>query len=92
MKGLTSLAGWAGVGSDRITDHGYDKVYKQDGRLVHEQWDNPSGRGEFGVVLGGRFSVKVSGNAASIDELKAAVTSLNLVGLEALKNQGVKKD
>jgi hypothetical protein len=30
----------------------------------------------------------VSGRAASIDELKAAVASVNLAGLEALKNQG----
>jgi hypothetical protein len=42
-------------------------------------------------VLGNRFSVKVSGNAGSIDELKSAVAALNLAGLEALKDQGVKK-
>jgi hypothetical protein len=41
------------------------------------------------VVVGNRYSVKVSGNAASIDDLKAAVTSVNLAGLEALKDQGV---
>jgi len=29
----------------------------------------------------------LSGSAASIDELKAAVASINLAGLEALKNQ-----
>jgi hypothetical protein len=35
--------------------------------------------------------VKVTGTAASIEELKAAVASINLTALEALKNQGVKK-
>ncbi len=91
-KGVLAMAGWAGVESDQETDHGYDKTYKQDDRLVHEQWDSQSKSGEYGFVLGGRFSVKVSGNADSVDQLKAAVNSVNLAGLEALKNQGVQKN
>jgi hypothetical protein len=90
-KGLMSLAGWAAVQQEQQTDHGYDKTYKQDGRLVHEQWDSQTKYGEYGVVLGDRFSVKVSGNADSIEQLKTAVGSMNLAGLEALKDQGVKK-
>ncbi|MFI4969105.1 MAG: Yip1 family protein [Lysobacterales bacterium] len=90
-KGLMGLAGMVGVEADKETDHGYDKTYKQDGRLVHEEWDSQSKRGEYGIMLGNRFSVKVSGNADSADQLKAAVASLNLAGLEALKDQGVKK-
>lgn len=91
-KGLMGLAGWAAVQNDRETDHGYEKTYKQDGRLVHEQWDSNSKDGEYGIVLGDRFAVKVSGNADSMDQLKAAVAGLNLAGLEALKNQGVVKN
>jgi len=90
-KGLVSLAGWAAVQDDKETDHGYEKTYKQDGRLVHEQWDSSTKYGEYGIVLGDRFAVKVSGNADSIDQLKAAVANLNLSGLEALKDLGVKK-
>lgn len=90
-KGLMALAGWAAVENDRSTDHGYEKTYKQNGRLVHEQWDSQSNSGEYGIVLGDRFAVKVTGNAASIDELKAALASINLNALEALKTQGVKK-
>ena len=90
-KGMLALAGWAGTESDKETDHGYDKTYKQDGRLVHEQWDSQSKSGEYSIVLGDRFTVKVSGNADSMNQLKAAVASLNLGGLEALKEQGVKK-
>ncbi len=90
-KGLMSLAGWAAVQNDKETDHGYEKTYKQQGRLVHEEWDSQSKHGEYGIVLGDRFAVKVSGNADSIDQLKAAVGSINLAGLEALKDVGVKK-
>ena len=90
-KGMLALAGWAGVGNEKITDTGYDKTFKQDGRLIHEQWDSQTKYGEYSVVLGDRFTVKVSGNANSIDEIKAAVASVDLAGLEALKNEGVKK-
>jgi hypothetical protein len=89
-KGLMGLAGLVGVEADKETDHGYDKTYKQDGRLIHETWDTQARHGEYGIVLGDRFSVKVSGNADSIDQIKSAVASINLAGLEALKDHGVK--
>jgi hypothetical protein len=90
LKGLVGFAsGWAGVEQDTETDTGYDKTYKSGSQLVHEKWDNRGNFGEYGVVVGNRYSVKVSGNAASIDDMKAAVTSVNLAGLEALKDQGV---
>ncbi len=90
-KGLMGLAGIAGVENERQTEHGYEKTFKQGGRLIHEQWDGQDSSGEYSIVLGNRFTVKVSGNAGSIDEIKAAVASIDLAGLEALKNQGVKK-
>jgi hypothetical protein len=90
-KGITALAGWAGVEASKETDHGYDKTYKQNGRLTHEEWDTQSKYGEYSIVLGDRFTVKVTGNADSIEQIKGAVGSLNLAGLEALKNQGVTK-
>ena len=90
-KGLMAMAGWAALQQERETATGYEKTYKQDGRLVHEEWDNRDKHGEFSVVLGDRFTVKLSGTADSIDQLKGAVGALNLAGLEALKAQGVKK-
>lgn len=90
LKGLVGFAGgWAGVEQDHETDTGYDKTYKNSGQLVHEKWDNQSHNGEYGVIVGDRFSVSVSGKAASMDELKAALASINLSGLAALKNEGV---
>ena len=90
LKGLVGFAGgWAGVEQDHETDSGYDKTYKSNGQLVHEKWDNQSHNGEYGVIVGDRFSVTVSGKAASMDELKAALASINLSGLAALKNEGV---
>jgi hypothetical protein len=90
LKGLVGFAkGWAGVEEDKQTEAGYEKTYSSGGQWVHEKWDNRSHYGEYGVIVGDRFSVTVSGNAASMDELKGAVGSVDLAALAALKNEGV---
>jgi len=91
VKGFVAFAGWAAVQNAKETDHGYEKTYKEGGRLVHEQWDAQTKYGEYGMIIGDRFAVKVSGNADSMDQLKTAVRTINLAGLEALKDVGVKK-
>ena len=50
------------------------------------------GSGEYAVVVGERFTVKVSGNASSLDDLKEALGEVDLAGLEALKDEGVAQD
>ncbi len=89
-KGFMALAGFAGVEEDKQTQSGYEKTYHENGRLVHEEWNN-SGSGEYTIILGERFvvSLKASG-VANIDAVKAALGGLNLAGLEALKTKGVK--
>jgi hypothetical protein len=84
-QGLLALADWAGVEQERSWDTGYERDYRQDGRMVHERWDSASGSGEFGLVVGGRFAIKVEGRAASIDELKSAVaTGIDIAALDAI--------
>jgi hypothetical protein len=93
LKGLVGFAaGYAGTEQDTETDTGYEKIYKSGGQLVHEKWDNRSSSGEYSVIVGDRFSVKVSGTASSIGDLKSAVGSLNLGGLAALKGEGVQSN
>lgn len=89
-KGLMALAGFAGIEQEQQNDHGYEKTYRQGGRLTHEKWNN-DGNGEYTIVLGDRFVVAVKGShVANVDALKAAIGGVNLAGLEALKSQGVK--
>jgi hypothetical protein len=83
-RGVLALASWANVESEKQWDGGYERTYRADGRMVHERWDGTGGRGEYNVIVGNRFAVEVSGQAASIDELKAALAGgVNLAGLEA---------
>lgn len=91
-KGLLALAGWAGIEGENESTNGYEKTYHADGRLVHEQWDRGSSHGEYTVVLGDRFTVKLEGQADSIDDLKAALADLDLEALEAMKGEGVAKN
>jgi hypothetical protein len=93
LKGIVGFAsGWAGVEQDRETDTGYDKTYKNGGRLVHEQWDNRNHSGKYALIVGDRFSVEVSGSAADVAALKGAVGSIDLSGLESLRNAGVQSN
>ncbi len=89
-KGLTALAGWAVQSSESESDTGYDKVYQDSGRMIHEQWNRQSNAGTLTLIIGGRFSVELQCNGLSMEEIKSLASSLNLSGLEALKQSGVK--
>jgi hypothetical protein len=90
LKGLVGFASsWAGVEQESQTDSGYDKTYKSGGQLVHEQWNRNTKSGEYSTFVADRFSVKVSGQASDISDLKRAAANINMGGLEALKNSGV---
>jgi len=90
LKGVVGFASsWAGVEQESQTDSGYDKTYKNGGQLVHEQWNNNAKSGEYSTFIADRFSVKVSGQASDISDLKRAAASINRSGLAALKNSGV---
>jgi hypothetical protein len=89
-KGLLGLANWAGVEGEKQTSSGYEKTYRDDNRLIHEEWHGTSG--EYSVVVADRFTVKVDGDADNIDQLKSAVGDLDLRALEKLKDVGVKHE
>ena len=91
-KGLMGLASWVNVEEDKQTQTGYEKTYKQGENMVHEQWNNQSHSGEYSLVLAQRFVVKVSGSATSEEQLKSYLSAVDLAGLAALRNEGVKQN
>lgn len=89
-RGLLGLASWAGVEGEKESDGFYEKTYRKGGRLIHEEWDSHASTGEYTVVVGERFTVKVEGGAGSIRELRSAAEELDLDGLAKLRTEGVK--
>jgi hypothetical protein len=85
-KGILALAGFAAIGNERKTDRGYEKTYSDAGRMVNEKWDDVDGRGEYSIVVGQRFVIKVTGSADSITTLRALANALDTGGLEKLKD------
>jgi MFS family permease len=91
-SGLVGLASWASLQGEQENDDHYERVTKVNGRLVHEQGSKRAGgRNEFGVVLGERFVVSASGNGVELNELKSAVSNLDLGKLESMKEVGVQR-
>lgn len=87
-QGFVALANWANVEQEREWDGGYERDYRADGRMIHERWDAANGNGEYGMIVGQRFALEVSGKAASMDELKAALASgVNVAALETVASQ-----
>lgn len=89
-KGLLALAGFTGMEGEKESDRTIEKVYRDDGRLIREYWDREGSSGEYVVVVGDRFTVKVAGQADDLDDLKEALDDVDLDELESLKDEGVK--
>lgn len=91
VSGLVSLASWAAVQEEKEDDNGSERTRKVNGRIVHERISKTGGTNEFGIVLGDRFMVSAKSSDVNFDQLKTAVSALDLAKLEALKDAGVQR-
>ena len=90
-KGMLGMAGMFAQESEKQTDDGFERRYVKDGQMIEEKWNNKSKRGTFSIVVGERFKIEADGDADSFEDLKRAVASVDLQGLEKLKDSGVSK-
>jgi hypothetical protein len=91
VSGLMGLASWAGMEEEKEDDTRSEKTVRVDGRLVHERHSKTGGTNEYGIVIGDRFVVNASGHGVGVNDLKAAVSGLDLAKLESMKDVGVQK-
>ena len=75
-----------GVQQSREDADGYERTGTVNGQMQTESWNKSSGRGKFGVMVGNRFMIEADGSAGSIDELKAAVATVDQGNLLSLAN------
>lgn len=91
-SGMLGLASWAMMEGEKDDKYSTESTRKIDGRMVHEKAAKQAGgSNEFSIVLGERFVVSANGRGVDIGQLKAAVNSLDLKKLEAMKDVGVQK-
>jgi hypothetical protein len=85
--GLTGLAGWAAIGATSESDDGdrVERMRREGNRLVREQSSKRDGTSTFSVILADRYVVTAEGRGVDLAALRAAVGTLDLNGLEALK-------
>jgi hypothetical protein len=91
MGAAGALAGMASafnVKSSKERASGYEKVGMVGGRMTQENYDRQAKSGEYSVLIGERFMVHASGDGVSMDELKAAVGSVDQGRLEGLAKAG----
>lgn len=88
VSGVLGLVGWIGVEEEREDDFSVERTERIDGRLVREKQSKTGGAHEYGVGLGERFIVSATGRGVSLDDLKSAVSSLDLATLESMSEAG----
>jgi len=85
LAGLATMAGWANMTMDKETDGKVEKVYKDGGRTVHEEYRKDGSQAEMVVILGNGVVVTAEGSSVDIATLKGMVKGVDLAKLEATK-------
>ena len=91
MGAAGALAGMASafnVKSSKETATGYEKVGVVGGRMTQESYDRQAKSGEYSILVGERFMIQARGDGVTMEELKAAVGSVDARRLEGLAKAG----
>ena len=90
ISDLGSLSGLAGLATsfdpnmEKETDSGYERTRKVEGGVIHEKYDRSNKSGEFGMLVGNRFTVTAHGYGVSEAQLLAALKAIDLKKLDQL--------
>jgi hypothetical protein len=87
MSALGAIAGLGaamGVEQSREDADSYERTTTVNGQMQTEEWNKSNNRGKFGTMIANRFMIEAEGEAASIDELKSAVATIDQGALTSL--------
>ena len=85
LGGLASVAAWANVTQDKETPDGIEKIYKDNGRTIHEQSRKDGSHSEYTVILKNGVIVGTTGDKLDGATLKSMAGAVNLDALEGMK-------
>jgi hypothetical protein len=85
LAGLAAMAGWANMTMDKETDGKIEKVYKDGGRTMHEEYRKDGSHGEATIILANGVIVEADGDHVDIDTLKKVLAGVDLGKIEAMK-------
>ena len=93
LSGMAAMAtvGWSLAEIDKETETGYEKTSTYQGYKSHEEYDRSSKDGEVTVLVAERFVVEVRGNNLPMEGIMAALGSIDLGKLAAMKGKGVEQ-
>jgi hypothetical protein len=84
---LAGLGAAMGVSQSKEDADGYERTGVVNGQMQSEKWNNADHSGSFGRAIANRFMVEAEGDADSIDQLKAAVATIDAGKLAGLAGQ-----
>jgi hypothetical protein len=84
MGAIAGLGAAMGVSNNREDANGYERTGTVNGQMQSESWNKNDNSGKFSVVVANRFMIEAQGRAASVDELKAAVATVDQGSLLSL--------
>jgi hypothetical protein len=93
LSGMAAMAtvGWAMAEIDKETETGYEKTSIYKGYKSHEEYNRKSQNGEVTVLVADRFVVEVRGNNLPMEGIMAALGTVDLSKLAAMKGKGVEQ-
>jgi hypothetical protein len=87
-RALTAFAAAFDLDRSKSTAHGYQRISTIDGRPTVEMFDRRGDKGQYAVLIAGRFLVRAEGEGASMDVLRQAVADVDAQSLETLAHAG----
>jgi hypothetical protein len=83
LGALAGLSGVLGISGDKETPTSYSRVRQEGGRTVAEEYDTDTKHGSYAIIFANRFMIHAEGAPTTMDDLHAAVASVDADKLAA---------
>lgn len=84
LGAMAALGGIMGAQSSEESPTHYSRMKQVDGRTTMEEYNSDSKSGTYSILVGNRIMVEVEGSNASMDEIKSAMSTIDLSSVQHL--------